>query len=128
MHLERMKKLVTAVMSQAIFDIDTWAKKTECGTSACAVGSYILANPGCGLSLRYYPGRAGNAEILDDGTGARNWDAVEDHFELDGEEAMDLFGSERNPGGSKNETIERISDAIAELEDRLHRGGAVQNA
>lgn len=85
--VDRLRDVVRAVENApgGEFDMTRWA----CGTSACAVGWYCIANPGCGLYLDMTCET--DWEVMSQTES--NWDAVKVHFGLDIKQAGHLFGS-----------------------------------
>lgn len=100
---ERFRKLIEAVENakDERFDMGHWGKQVGCGTSACAAGSYVLQNPGCGLEMIWEAGDPyGEIVVAGDGHNPCGtiFDTIFDtivllasHFGIDEEDANDLF-------------------------------------
>ena len=88
MNVERFNKLIEAVQNVPAtveFDMSTYLCVThECGTVACAVGSYVLANPDCGLPVDFF--------VIG---------KVADHFDITCQEVCRLFLSGYYNGDAK---------------------------
>lgn len=97
---DRFRKLIAAVENapDERFDMGVWFLPTPCGTTACAAGHYVLANPGCGLKLAI-------GAVLDE-QGLEGSRALATHFGIDRDEAVDLFVPDDDT--SRQEVLARL--------------------
>jgi hypothetical protein len=72
------------------FDLTYWRnRRPECGTTCCAIGHYVEAWPDRGLW--FLPGHGWDGDKLSAASGAANWDAVCEHFDIGEQAALHLF-------------------------------------
>lgn len=109
----RLLKVIAAVekTDENLFDMHGWAIKTACGTVGCAVGCYVLKNPGCGLTLAFRGHMEADLESDNDG----GWDSVRSHFGLDDKIATELFDDESYVSPTRANVIRRLRAFVAKL-------------
>ena len=117
-NIPRLRALVDtiAAIPAGEFNMDVWAHRPDgspeggsCGTTACALGSYVLKNPECGLRLRkslpdFLAKRGWSYFNVVDERGNEGFRAACGHFGLIADEANFLFyGSAKYTPGLRGE-------------------------
>lgn len=90
---DRLQKAIEAVKNtdDAHWNMATWMRfKDGCNTVGCAIGSYCVQNPGCGLILLPQDHGYSKPVIAD----KDNFDAVAEHFGISYQDAYELFDPE----------------------------------
>lgn len=112
--IDRLKQVLQANReSTAPFDIEYWARKTDCGTTHCLIGNYIVAFPENGLGLYWCLNPKITAASL---SGEDRYD----HFGLTYRNFDYLFMPDEDDDGvtcTKEERLQRLEDFIVEHEN-----------
>ena len=141
-NIPRLSRLMEVLqrIPAAEFDMRHWGYKHlpchvpmgHCGTTACALGHYILQTPECGLRLIMSGTEpTGNMGVRDHTErGASGFDIAAEHFGLSDADSAYMFGAECCPGGLasgteryKCQTVKNIAARVAKIIDNANKPG-----
>lgn len=117
---ERLLKVIESVerRPEELFDMSVFAINRDCGTVACAAGSYIIDNPNCGLHLEWtLPSRSAN--VRDGNPNHHSFEALAFHFDITEDSAIYLFepDSYKNNRPAKATVLARFRAFVAAIAD-----------